>query len=458
MATIMTGLALAAQAAQAATILGDWGTPIPLATGTAGTHPGMVVDTATNTIYTVYASGGAVYSRAVEMPSGTLGPAVQILATGSSPSIAIDPAGNLHVAAYDTTATNLVYARSSTAGASWATATIDGAANHGSVTSITLDPANRIHIGYRGQNGTTDGTLTGKGNPGSDFYDLWYTRFNGDATTGDTTNPTNWDSPTVLVQSSRLTDGRSFIMLGTNMQNLDIEADATNVWLLRREGANSETQDGGYFFFRGVTAPAGTPFTASSGSPFGAGAAWAATMYGQFELREDGTPYRVTWDRMQRWIAPGTYDGLVGVPYDATGSPVDTDPGAAGYQAYGIDTGLHSDVWWQVGQRMDLVIDVNDAYHALYHDNDSPNLGLKYAFSLDGVSWSTEFVSGGGSYSGDNRIAYDPLVSDGMGQVYLLSNSGGNLTLFYREARMIPEPATAAVLAVAGLLALRRRR
>jgi hypothetical protein len=86
-----------------------------------------------------------------------------------------------------------------------------------------------------------------------------------------------------------------------------------------------------------------------------------------------------------------------------------------------------------------------------------PDTGLKFGFSLDGTTWSTEFVSGGAAYSNDNRIAFDTLVSGGLGEIYLLSSQGGNLTLFIREARFIPEPSAAILLAL-GVLALWRRR
>ena len=444
-AVVATVLALAVGTARAATVLGAWESPITVASGTAGAHEGMVVNEATNTVYTVYASGGAVWSRSISMPSGTLGTPVQILAAGSAPSIAIDSAGNLHVAAYNTGTTNLVYAYSNTGGASWSTRTLDATANHGSNTTITVDPGNRVHLGYRGQNGTenNDGVTP--------FYDLYYTRFNADVTANDPIAG-SWDTPQVLVHSSRVGVKAYWGPLGTEMDNVDIEADGSNVWLARREAVDSPSGNGGYLLYRGVTAPASDPFAESSG-------VWDATMFGQFELRADGTPYRVAWDR-----AGGTYlqstpdDGFVGVPYNASGSPVDTDSGLAGYQGYRIDTGVHAN-WYNVGQRMDLVIDVNGAYHAVYYAG-SGTTGLKFATSSDsGVSWTTEFLTGGGSYSGDSRIAYDPLVSGGMGRVYLLSNDGsGTLTLFPRDAHMVPEPATAALLALAGLAALRRGR
>lgn len=441
---------------------GDWNAPIGVATGTSGVHHDMAVNRDTDTVHVVYSSGGNVYHQSVDSATGAVSAATQILAGGATPSIALDSAGNLHIAAYDSSNQNLVYgyATAGSGGASWTTTTLDSTAeDRGQGTRITVDPGNRIHIGYRGQNGTTDGTLGGKGSGSDPFYDLWYTRFDGDAAAGGTTTPANWDTPQVLVHSSRATDGRSIIQIGDGMSNLDIEADADNVWLFRREGQNSETQDGGYFFHRPVDAVAGSAFTQSTSSGFGAGASWAATLPGQFALRADGTPYRVAWDRAARWVVGSGDSGFVGVSYDAAGNPVDSDPGTAGFQGIAIDMGPHGDDWWRVGPRPDLVIDDNGMFHAIYYDGLSPTTGLKYAFSLDGESWSTEYISGGGAYTRDNRIAFDPVVGGGFGQIYLLSGTGGTVTLFSREAQFIPEPgAFAILLAATALHGLRRRR
>jgi len=147
---VVGSVVLCAIAAQAFTTqLQGWQSSVTVATGTAGVHHKMVVDEATDTVHMVYSSGGNVYHQSMARPSGAMSPATLISANASSPAIALDSAGNLHVALYDTANTDLAYATSSTGGASWSTAALDvSAEDRGQGTCILVDLNDRIHIGY----------------------------------------------------------------------------------------------------------------------------------------------------------------------------------------------------------------------------------------------------------------------------------------------------------------------
>ncbi len=447
--------------AGAATTMYPWAaTPLAIETGTTALHYSMAVYDAGNLVDMVYTKSGSVYFRSATMPTGTVSGATLIAANADNASIATDSAGGLHVASYDTVNKDLLYSYSNNGGTSWTTTTLVSTEDRGQGTAITVDAANRVHIVYRGQNGTSDGLITGKGNPGTAFYDLWYTRFNADATAGGTTTPASWDAGKVIMHPSRASDGRNFIQVGSFVQNFDIAVDGTNVWVQRREGENSETASGGTLAYRALGAPAANNFSYSTSDYGGQGGAWSGAYMGQMALRK-GMPYRVAWDRNQNLYAPGTLTGFVGVPYDSVGNMYDTNPGVANYQAYAIDNGIHAS-YYNVGQRMDLASDAIGELTTVYYNNVlSPN--LRFGFSFEGSIWTTEGITGSTGYgTGDNRIGFDPLTysATGLGQLYVLtSNGSGNLALFYRDAFFAPEPTSALLLMLAaGLAAPRRAR
>ncbi|MFH2070296.1 MAG: fibronectin type III domain-containing protein [Elusimicrobiota bacterium] len=70
------------------------------------------------------------------------------VSVGSHTSIALDGSGNAHISYYDCTNTDLKYARWN--GVSWSTQTLDSAGNVGYYTSIAIDGSGNAHISYSG--------------------------------------------------------------------------------------------------------------------------------------------------------------------------------------------------------------------------------------------------------------------------------------------------------------------
>lgn len=413
-------------------IVATWNTPTTIDTAITAAHYSLAVNAAANTVDLVYTKGGNVYFNSVLRPTGTLGTAVSVFTGAAKPSIAVDSAGGLHVAAFNTAAQTLMYGYSNNGGSSWTTMTLDNsAANRGDGTSITIDAGNRVHIAYRGQNGTVAG--------GGPRYDLFYERFNGDATGGGTVTAGNWDAPLLVQRADRIGTTATWVSLGADVTNYGIESNASTVWFWRREGDTGDANWNGFIAKRGVADVAAPTITMTDSQ-------WGCSYFGQIALDNSGNVWRAWNDRNQA-VNPAL-TGFRISQLNAAGTAV------ASQQA--IDVGTHGLGWFNVGKHADISIDADGYLHTVYYNNMAS--GLKYAWSTGGGTWSTLAIpSAGMSYSLDNRIAFDSVVGGGIGELYVLSaDTSNNLRLF--SVSLLPEPGTLTLVALATSLALCRRR
>lgn len=433
-------LAIFTTGAQASTILYDWNSAQTVDTGITAAHLDLAVHADSNTVYSIYAKAGALYVReAVSLGDGayTFADPVQIAAGADKGSIAVDAAGGLHVAYYDSVNQNPMYAHSTDGGSTWNALTLSShAEDRGQGTAVAIDSAGRIHLLYRGQNGMrTD-------NPALPMYDLWYTRFAADATGGGTLNLANWDAPLVVPPGN---DARKIgdTSVGTDRHNWDLDISGTRVWVVRKMSGDGDANPFGWLMYRAPDAAAGNSFSYVGGQqhlPF----------FGQLAVDNEDRLWRIYNDRNTAFPR-----GAYVTPMSATGVK-----GADQVLEEGME-----DYWSFLARRSDIEADINDALHGVYNGSNAPEntTTLKYAFSLGDGTWLSEAVPGGANYgANDMRLAWN---SEGfwqgdrnLGEIYILGSSGGNLTLFSRQAYFVPEPTSAMLLGIAGLALLKRQR